>query len=97
MASDDPHPCMSPGHHSTSCATASRARLGGSPRQHNRLMLAIWSLMHGTAMLIIRGELRRAPCAPRPSMLAPMPSKALSAWRLKRKQWRTPARNGRRI
>jgi AcrR family transcriptional regulator len=30
-------------------------RLGGSPRQHTRLMLSIWSLMHGTAMLIIRG------------------------------------------
>ena len=30
--------------------------LGGSPRQHNRLMLALWSLMHGTAMLIIRGQ-----------------------------------------
>lgn len=30
-------------------------RLGGTQRQHNRLMLAIWSLMHGTAMLIIRG------------------------------------------
>jgi AcrR family transcriptional regulator len=30
-------------------------RLGGTPRQHNRLMLAIWSLMHGTAMLVIRG------------------------------------------
>jgi len=30
-------------------------RLGGSPRQHTRLMLAVWSLMHGTAMLIIRG------------------------------------------
>jgi AcrR family transcriptional regulator len=29
--------------------------MGGTPRQHNRLMLAIWSLMHGTAMLIIRG------------------------------------------
>ena len=29
--------------------------LGGSPTQHSRLMLAIWSLMHGTAMLIIRG------------------------------------------
>ena len=27
----------------------------GSPREYNRLMLAIWSLMHGTAMLIIRG------------------------------------------
>jgi AcrR family transcriptional regulator len=30
-------------------------QLGGTPRQHNRLILAIWSLMHGTAMLIIRG------------------------------------------
>ncbi len=30
-------------------------RLGGSPRQHTRLMLAIWSLVHGTAMLLIRG------------------------------------------
>jgi AcrR family transcriptional regulator len=30
--------------------------LGGTPRQHSRLMLGIWSLMHGTAMLIIRGE-----------------------------------------
>jgi AcrR family transcriptional regulator len=30
-------------------------RLGGSPREHTRLMLAVWSLMHGTAMLIIRG------------------------------------------
>ena len=30
-------------------------QLGGDPRNHNRLMLAIWSLMHGTAMLIIRG------------------------------------------
>jgi len=30
-------------------------QLGGTPRQHNRLMLAIWSMMHGTAMLIIRG------------------------------------------
>ena len=30
-------------------------RLGGSPRQHTRLMLAVWSLMHGAAMLIIRG------------------------------------------
>ena len=29
--------------------------IGGSPREHNRLMLALWSLMHGTAMLIIRG------------------------------------------
>lgn len=30
-------------------------RLGGSPREHTRLMLALWSLMHGTAMLLIRG------------------------------------------
>ena len=30
-------------------------QLQGTPRQHNRLMLAIWCLMHGTAMLIIRG------------------------------------------
>jgi hypothetical protein len=29
--------------------------LGGNPRHHTRLMLAVWSLMHGTAMLIIRG------------------------------------------
>ena len=31
-------------------------RLGGSPRQHTRLMLSLWSLMHGTAMLMIQGE-----------------------------------------
>jgi AcrR family transcriptional regulator len=31
-------------------------RLGGTPRQHNRLLLALWSLMHGAAMLIIRGR-----------------------------------------
>jgi AcrR family transcriptional regulator len=31
-------------------------RLGGAPRQHTRLMLSLWSLMHGTAMLLIRGE-----------------------------------------
>jgi AcrR family transcriptional regulator len=30
-------------------------RLGGSPRKHTRLMLSVWSLMHGTAMLMIRG------------------------------------------
>ncbi|MGA8270424.1 MAG: TetR/AcrR family transcriptional regulator [Candidatus Sulfotelmatobacter sp.] len=30
-------------------------RLGGHPRQHTRLMLSLWSLMHGTAMLMIRG------------------------------------------
>jgi AcrR family transcriptional regulator len=31
-------------------------RLGGDPRDHTRLMLALWCLMHGTAMLIIRGR-----------------------------------------
>lgn len=31
-------------------------RLGGTPRDHTRLMLALWSLMHGTALLIIRGR-----------------------------------------
>ena len=30
-------------------------RLGGTPRYHTRLMLSLWSLMHGTAMLMIRG------------------------------------------
>jgi AcrR family transcriptional regulator len=31
-------------------------QLGGDPHKHTRLMLAIWSLVHGTAMLIIRGR-----------------------------------------
>ena len=31
-------------------------RLGRTPRDHTRLMLALWSLMHGTALLIIRGR-----------------------------------------
>jgi AcrR family transcriptional regulator len=31
-------------------------RLGGTPRSNTRLMLALWCLMHGTAMLIIRGR-----------------------------------------
>jgi AcrR family transcriptional regulator len=35
-------------------------RLGGPPRRHNRLMLAIWCLMHGAAMLIIRGRFEDA-------------------------------------
>jgi AcrR family transcriptional regulator len=35
-------------------------RLGGKPREHTRLMLAVWSLMHGTAMLIIRGNFEGA-------------------------------------
>lgn len=30
-------------------------RLGGTPRKHTRLMLSVWSLIHGTAMLMIRG------------------------------------------
>ena len=30
-------------------------RLGGSPHKHTRLMLSIWSLIHGAAMLMIRG------------------------------------------
>ncbi|HVN19064.1 MAG TPA: TetR-like C-terminal domain-containing protein [Dongiaceae bacterium] len=30
-------------------------QVGGTPQQHNRLMMAIWCMMHGTAMLIIRG------------------------------------------
>jgi AcrR family transcriptional regulator len=35
-------------------------QLKGTPRQNNRLMLAIWCQMHGTAMLIIRGEFEGA-------------------------------------
>lgn len=35
-------------------------RLGGTPQRHTRLMLAVWSLMHGTAMLIIRGDFEGA-------------------------------------
>ena len=31
-------------------------RRGGTPRQNTRLMLAVWSLMHGAAILIIRGD-----------------------------------------
>ena len=34
--------------------------LGGDPRRHTRLMLALWSLMHGTAMLMIRGQFEAA-------------------------------------
>jgi AcrR family transcriptional regulator len=34
--------------------------LGGDPRQYTRLMLALWSLMHGTAMLTIRGRFKGA-------------------------------------
>jgi AcrR family transcriptional regulator len=33
-------------------------RLGGSPRRYTRLMLSLWSLMHGTAMHLIRGGVR---------------------------------------
>ena len=35
-------------------------QLGGTPTEHTRLMLAVWSLMHGTAMLIIRGQFEGA-------------------------------------
>jgi AcrR family transcriptional regulator len=35
-------------------------RLGGTPEEHTRLMLSVWSLMHGTAMLIIRGQFEGA-------------------------------------
>jgi AcrR family transcriptional regulator len=35
-------------------------RLGGTPRDHTRLMLAIWSMLHGAAMLIIRGQFEGA-------------------------------------
>jgi AcrR family transcriptional regulator len=31
-------------------------RLGGAPFERTRLMMSLWSLMHGTAMLIIRGR-----------------------------------------
>ncbi len=31
-------------------------RLGGAPRANTRLMLALWCLMHGAAMLMIRGR-----------------------------------------
>jgi AcrR family transcriptional regulator len=37
-----------------------RQRLGGAPRQHTRLMLVLWSVMHGAAMLIIRGHFEGA-------------------------------------
>jgi AcrR family transcriptional regulator len=35
-------------------------RVGGTSRENKRLMLAIWALMHGTAMLIIRGSFEGA-------------------------------------
>jgi AcrR family transcriptional regulator len=35
-------------------------RLGGPPQGHNRLMMAVWCLMHGAAMLIIRGRFEGA-------------------------------------
>jgi AcrR family transcriptional regulator len=31
-------------------------RLGGTPRDQTRLMLSLWALMHGTAMLVNRGR-----------------------------------------
>jgi len=35
-------------------------QIGGTPREHTRLMLAVWSLLHGAAMLIIRGRFEGA-------------------------------------
>lgn len=35
-------------------------RLGRAPQDHTRLMLSIWSLLHGAALLIIRGEFEGA-------------------------------------
>lgn len=35
-------------------------QIGGAPREHNRMILGIWCLMHGTAMLIIRGNFEGA-------------------------------------
>jgi AcrR family transcriptional regulator len=35
-------------------------RLGCEPRKQTRLMLSVWALMHGTAMLIIRGRFEGA-------------------------------------
>ena len=35
-------------------------RIGGTSRSNTRLMLTLWSLMHGTAMLIIRGRFEGA-------------------------------------
>jgi AcrR family transcriptional regulator len=35
-------------------------RVGGTARENTRLMLAVWSLMHGAAMLIIRGRFEDA-------------------------------------
>ena len=34
--------------------------LGGSSREHSRLMLGLWSLMHGAVILIIRGRFEGA-------------------------------------
>jgi AcrR family transcriptional regulator len=36
------------------------SRIGGTPQQHSRTMLAVWSLMHGAVMLIIRGNFEGA-------------------------------------
>jgi AcrR family transcriptional regulator len=35
-------------------------RVGGTARQNSRLMMAVWSLMHGAVMLIIRGRFEGA-------------------------------------
>jgi AcrR family transcriptional regulator len=34
--------------------------LGGTPRQHTRVIMGLWSLMHGAVMLIIRGRFEGA-------------------------------------
>ena len=71
-------------------------RLGGSPRQHTRLMLAVWSLMHGAAMLIIRGGFEGVL---RDQMvhacLAHLTTFLMR--RRDRKAWPTPVRNGHQI
>jgi AcrR family transcriptional regulator len=36
------------------------SRIRGTPQRHSRTMLAVWSLMHGAVMLIIRGRFEGA-------------------------------------
>jgi len=71
------------------------AHLGGTPRQHTRLTLAVWSLTYGTAMIIIRGQFRGsfAPrlCTPASTLW----TQFLNAH--DRNTLPPPARNGRRI
>lgn len=35
-------------------------RLGGTPQDYNRLMLALWAMLHGAAELITRGKMKGA-------------------------------------